>query len=147
MSARDVVRGFVCSVVLLVGFAAAAFAQMPDPRAMSGVPLPVGDLAPGTVTARVIRGQLSNPVEGVTVELAGGAAKSAKTDSAGRATFTGVATGTRVKVHVTLGSETVESQEFQVPTNGGIRVMLVAADPNAGKTPAQSPAQPQPQQA
>ena len=33
-----------------------ASAQMPDARQMSGVPLPVPDLAPGTVTVRVVRG-------------------------------------------------------------------------------------------
>jgi hypothetical protein len=113
---------------------------MPDPKQMSGVPLPVGDLAPGTVTARVIRGQLSNPIEGQTVEMTGGASKTAKTDASGRATFTGVAPGTRVKMRTTVGSEAIESQEFDVPAAGGIRVMLVATDPNAAAAPPATPA-------
>jgi len=103
--------------------------QMPDPKAMSGMPLPVADLPAGTVTARVIRGQLSNPLEGQTVELTGaGAQKTSKTDAAGRATFSGLTPGSRVKLSVTVGAETVESQEFDVPSQGGVRVMLVATD-------------------
>lgn len=121
-------------------FLATAAAQMPDPRQMSGVPLPVGDLAPGTVTARVIRGQLSNPIEGQTVELTGGAAKTAQTDGSGRATFTGLAPGTRVKARTTVGAEVIESQEFEVPTAGGVRVMLVATDSNASPAPGNQPA-------
>ena len=31
-------------------------AQMPDPKQMSGVPLPTGDIPAGTVTVRVVRG-------------------------------------------------------------------------------------------
>src|SRR5262245_19018889 len=119
-----------------------AFAQMPDPKQMSGRPLPVGDLSPGTVTARVIRGQLSNPITDQTVELIGaGAPKTATTDASGRATFTGLTPGTNVKVQVTVGAERIESQEFQVPAMGGIRLMLVATDAAAGSTaPAQAPA-------
>jgi hypothetical protein len=133
------------SFVSFPPFVSFVFAQ-PDPRAMSGIPLPVSDLAPGTVTARVIRGQLSNPVEGVSVELTGtGDVKTATTDGSGRATFTGIAPGTRVKTRVTLDGATIESQEFVVPPAGGVRVMLVGTDgsaPNAppGAAPTQQPA-------
>jgi hypothetical protein len=103
--------------------------QMPDPKQMSGMPLPVPDLPVGTVTARVIRGQLSNPLEGQTVELTGaGAAKTSLTDAAGRATFSSLAPGTRVKMSVQVAGEKIESQAFDVPSQGGIRVMLVATD-------------------
>ena len=103
--------------------------QMPDPKQMSGMPLPVPDLPVGTVTARVIRGQLSNPLEGQAVELTGaGAAKTSKTDAAGRATFSNLAPGTHVKMSVSVGAEKIESQEFDVPSQGGVRVMLVATD-------------------
>jgi hypothetical protein len=107
---------------------------MPDPKQMSGMPLPVSDLAPGTVTARVIRGQLSNPIEGQSVELSDGVAvKTAKTDGSGRATFTGLTPGSPVKVAVTVDGERIESQGFQVPAVGGIRLMLVATDSAAAK--------------
>jgi hypothetical protein len=103
--------------------------QMPDPKQMSGMPLPVPDLPVGTVTARVIRGQLTNPLEGQTVQLTGaGAAKTATTDGAGRATFSSLTPGSHVKMTVTVGSEKIESQDFDVPNQGGIRVMLVATD-------------------
>jgi len=103
--------------------------QMPDPKQMSGMPLPVPDLPVGTVTARVIRGQLTNPIEGQTVELSGsGVAKTSTTDAAGRATFSSLTPGTHVKMAVTVSGEKIESQEFNVPSQGGIRVMLVATD-------------------
>src|SRR5436309_506121 len=102
-----------CSFVCFVSFVSFASAQMPDPKAMSGTPLPVGDLSPGTVTARVIRGQLSNPIEGQTVEVTGGATQTAKTDASGRATFTGLTPGATVRVKTTVGAETIESQQFQ----------------------------------
>lgn len=104
--------------------------QMPDPKAMSGIPLQVADIPVGTVTARVIRGALTNPLPGQAVELtaAGAAPRTAQTDAAGRATFSGIAPGTRVKAAVVVDGERVESQEFAVPEAGGMRVMLVATD-------------------
>jgi len=118
------------SVAFVTFVQAPALAQMPDVRQMSGTPLPVADLSPGTVTARVIKGALSNPIEGQTVELTGaGDTKTAKTDASGRATFTGLTPGMRVKLKTTVGAESIASQEFQVPAAGGIRVMLVATDP------------------
>lgn len=102
---------------------------MPDPKAMSGIPLPVPDIPKGTVTARVIRGALTNPVAGQAVELIGaGATRTSNTDEAGRATFSGLPPGSRVKAVVTASGERVESQEFEVPAAGGIRVMLVLTD-------------------
>jgi len=115
-------------ILLLVPHPGAA-QQMPDPKAMSGTPLPVPDLAVGSVSARVIRGALTNPLPGQTVELLGaGDARTATTDEAGRATFSGLAPATRVKLAVTVNGERIESQEFAVPSAGGIRVMLVATD-------------------
>jgi len=103
--------------------------QMPDPKQMSGMPLPVPDLPVGTVTARVIRGQLTNPLEGQTVELTGaGAPQTSKTDASGRATFSSLTPGTHVKMSVTVAGEKIDSQDFDVPSQGGIRVMLVATD-------------------
>ena len=132
-------RAILGAVLLFLAGASIVSAQMPDPKAMSGMPLPVGDLSPGTVTARVIRGQLSNPIDGQAVELTGaGAAKTEQTDNTGRATFTGLTPGTRVKLRTIVGSETIESQDFEVPAAGGIRVMLVATDPTAAKQQAEA---------
>ena len=127
---------FVCCVSF-VSFASVVFAQ-PDPRQMSGIPLQVPDLPTGTVTARVLRGALTNPVTGGTVELTGAnPSRSEKTDEAGRATFTGLTPGVRVKAVVVVDGERIESQEFEIAASGGTRVMLVASAP-AGQ--AQPPA-------
>jgi hypothetical protein len=110
---------------------------MPDPREMSGVPLPVGDVAAGTVTVRVIRGSFANPVPSQTVELTGGATPlRATTDDAGRAEFSGLARGTRLTARAVVAGQSIESQEFTVPVSGGIRLILVATDSEAGPAPA-----------
>jgi hypothetical protein len=104
-------------------------AQMPDPKRISGVPLPVSDVPVGTVTVRVIKGQLSNTLPGQTVELiVAGERKTAETDAAGRATFAGLTAGARAKASVTVGSERIESRDFDIPAAGGVRLMLVATD-------------------
>jgi len=108
--------------------------QMPDPKKISGVPLPVSDVPTGTVTVRVIRGQFSNPLPGLVVQLGD---KTATTDSAGRAQFSQLPAGTRVKASVTVTSEKIESQEFDVPANGGIRLVLVATDAETEKRTAE----------
>lgn len=108
-------------------------AAQPDPRQMSGVPLPVSDVAVGTVTVRVIRGSLANPVPSQTVEITGAAEPMrATTNDVGRAEIRGLRPGVRVKAHATVAGERLESQEFDVPATGGIRLILAAADPNGG---------------
>jgi hypothetical protein len=123
------------AAAMLLAAPLALHAQMPDAKQMSGVPLPVGDLAPGTVTVRVVRGSMANVIAGQVVELTTGAAspQSAKTNDAGRAEFSGLAPGTRVKASATVNGERLESQEFTVPPTGGIRVALVATDPEMRK--------------
>jgi hypothetical protein len=103
---------------------------MPDPKQMSGIPRAVSDLPVGTITVRLIRGAFTNPLPDETVELtgAGMAAKTAKSDASGRAQFDGVRPGARVKASATIDGERLESQEFEVPATGGIRLMLVATD-------------------
>ncbi len=110
-----------------------AVAQMPDPRQMSGIARPDPQLASGVVTVRVIRGSFDNPVVSLTVELAGSTPSlRATTDEAGRAEFKGVAAGTRVKAVAVVAGERLESQEFAMPSSGGIRLALVAAGPAGG---------------
>ena len=108
-------------------------AAMPNAREMSGVPLPSGDLAPGSVTVRVIRGSLANPLARVEVELSGGATAKRATNESGRAEFSGLPVGAKVKASVTVEGERLESQELTIPPTGGIRVMLVATDPDLAR--------------
>jgi hypothetical protein len=145
------IAAFLVSLLLAGAPAAAqnAPAGMPDPRQMSGIPLPSADVAPGTITVRVIKGSLANVIPNQPVELQiGTTTRKANTDAAGRASFEGVPPGTRVKAFTQVAGERLESQEFQVPATGGIRVMLVAADPEAAtraaedRALAQAPAQP-----
>jgi len=127
------------AVALLMCLATTAGAQtpqgvaMPDPRQMSGVPLPSGDLAPGSITVRVVRGSLSNVLPKQEVSLIGGASLKALTNDAGRAEFSGLPIGAKVKAVVTVEGERLESQELTVPPAGGIRVMLVATDPELAR--------------
>ena len=117
-----------------LALAAPAFAQfqMPDPKVMSGIPRPVTDLPTGHVSVRLIRGQLSNNIQGHPVEMhASGKVLTEKTDENGRAEFSGVAAGTTVRAVATVDGERLESQEFPWPGEGGIRVMLVATPKGA----------------
>ena len=55
---------------------------MPDPKTIAGIPLPVADVAAGTVVVRVIRGTLANNIPDQQVELTGaGAPRTVKTDA------------------------------------------------------------------
>lgn len=126
--------------ILLVALAAllwpaAGPAQMPDARAMSGMSMPTADLPDGTVSVRVVRGQMSNNLTGVEVELHGaGPERHATTGTDGRAQFTGVPAGAQVHALAVVGGERLETQPFEVPARGGVRALLVASE--AGAPPA-----------
>lgn len=121
-------------VALLAGSGSGQAQQMPDPRLIAGQPLPVGDVAVGTVVVRVIRGSLANNIADQPVELLGaGAPRTMKTDSTGRAEFAGLVPGTRVTAVSTVQGERLQSQEFAVPSSGGTRLLLVATDPDTEK--------------
>lgn len=127
-------RGLLSLIALVALLAPGAAAQMPDPRQMSGVPLPTGEIPAGTVTVRVVRGTLSNIVTDHPVELIVGASTvSGKTNEQGRVEFTGVAIGSRVKAVTTVDGQRLESQEISLPPNAGVRYMLVATDPAAAQ--------------
>ena len=102
-------------------------APMPDAKQMSGIPLPVSDLPPGTVTVRVVRGSMANAIVDQPVELSGGpSVLTARTNESGRAEFRGLQPGVRVRAAATVSGERLESHEFPVPAAGGIRLALVA---------------------
>src|SRR5947199_10820972 len=91
------VLGVLCGDVTLIrsqgGF------QMPDAKTMSGIPRPVTDLPDGSISVRVIRGDLSNNIKDQPVELrAGGKVLTVKTDENGRAQFDKVTAGAAVKL-------------------------------------------------
>jgi hypothetical protein len=97
---------------------------------MAGIPRPVTDLPNGSISVRLIRGQLTNNIANHPVEahLPNGQVVTVNTDTAGRAQFDNLRAGATVTFVATVDGEHLESQEFAVPSQGGIRLMLVASD-------------------
>jgi hypothetical protein len=149
---RPLKRASVCVLCFLWALCAKpADAQqggfaMPDAKEMSGIPRPVDDLPNGAISVRLIRGSLSNNLPGRPVELhVGPKVITVKTDENGRAEFKDFITGTAgamVKATADVDGEHLESQEFPAPTRGGIRLMLVATDPNKPAAPKAAPGAP-----
>ncbi|MFN8061643.1 MAG: hypothetical protein U0Q12_20970 [Vicinamibacterales bacterium] len=107
---------------------------------MSGLPLQVGDLPPGTVAIRVVRDPFAN-VTSQTVELhvgQGGRVLSSVTGADGRAIFEGLAVGDEVYGVATVEGELLQTQRFALPAQGGVRVLLVAGI-GAGSAPGTEP--------
>ncbi|MBT8492854.1 MAG: hypothetical protein KJO07_07315, partial [Deltaproteobacteria bacterium] len=119
----------------LVLVAAAVLALSPSyaqTEASMGRPLIDAKLEQGTVTIRVVDGELSKPLTGLTVELVAAEGKSlaARTSPSGRASFTGLVAEAayvgRVKVPNEGGddSKLLETEPFRVPAEGGLRFLL-----------------------
>ena len=82
---------------------------MPDPKQMSGIPRPVTDLPNGTVSVRLIRGELANNIQNFSVELhVGFQVRIAKTDEAGRAEFSSLPSGAKLKAVAVVDGERLE---------------------------------------
>lgn len=134
-------RTLACAAAL-VACAAPVSAQM-DMKQASGIPRPVDDLPVGSVSVRVIRGDMSNPVGKQPVEMrAGDKVSTVQTDEQGRAQFDGITPGTPVTFSTTVDGEKLESQPFNVQPQGGVRMLLVATDANAAKAAPAAPAAP-----
>lgn len=118
--------------VLHVAFAALLATTLGDqlalaqPAAALGQPLPDANLEGGTVAVRVIAGNASSPVVGTDVTLiVGSAQRTARTNAEGRAMFPGLTAGASVqaKIKDSEGKD-ITSTTFQVPSSGGVRLML-----------------------
>ena len=119
MTAR---AGFLALLGLLA--AAGGAGAQPDPSQMSGIPLPDAELNDGTVSVRVIRGQLSNNVPDQLVELRhGDIVEEAMTDAAGRATFVTLNPGQQVQAATELDGVRIESLPFAETRNYVQRVL------------------------
>lgn len=102
---------------------------MPDARAMSGIPRPSESAPPGSVSVRLVRGQLSNIIVSHAVEFTiGGRKQTVLTDDTGHAVCTGVPPGAVVQAAATVDGERLESQAFQMAPRGGMVLMLVASE-------------------
>jgi hypothetical protein len=119
-------------VAALVALAAApAHAQ---PAEALGKPLMAPNLPVGTVTVRVIVGDIANVAAGHDVTLVvNGAPRTARTDAEGRATFSGLPAGATVQAKI-AGADGAEvaSEQFAIPGGGGAALMLSTKPPAAG---------------
>ena len=115
------------AIVMLSSVSALAQPMMMDPSKVSGIPRPDPQVPPGTITVRLIRGQLTNRMTGVEVGLVGsdGKAQKQKTDDQGRATFSGLAAPGPYTAKATDGVEELTSQPIELQSDMGSRVMLV----------------------
>jgi hypothetical protein len=124
--------GLGVSLAVLLGSSFSAHAQMPDAKQMSGIPRPVDDLPNGSVSVRVIRGDMSHNLANQPVEMnAGGRVQTVNTDRDGRAQFDNLVPGTTVSFSTVVDGERLESQPFPIQPRGGVRMLLVATDRNA----------------
>ena len=95
-----------------------ALAQMPDLRTISGRPLPVADVPPGTVVVRVVRQNMGNAAAGLdvaaTIRASNGDARSStvKTGADGRAQFSNLPPGSEFQATVTVDGEKLETARF-----------------------------------
>jgi hypothetical protein len=111
------------AIVALLFATARAHAQ---PAAALGHPLEAADLDKGTISVKVIAGNPKNPVAGVDVILSvNDTPRTARTDEDGRAFFKDLPAGAKVQAKI-VGDDKkdVLSDEFDVPSQGGARVML-----------------------
>jgi hypothetical protein len=117
----------VLLTLALVTAPAASAQQMPQAAEMAGRPLPAADLPDASIAVRLVRERMGNNIAKHPVSLlVGGETRSATTDDQGRATFTGIAPGTPVTAQAVVDGETLTSEQFAVPSAGGVRVALVA---------------------
>ncbi|HUL71947.1 MAG TPA: hypothetical protein VLT86_02540 [Vicinamibacterales bacterium] len=136
LSAGCCVLGAGC-LVLGASNAYAQGGQMPDPKQISGVPLPAADLPAGAVSVRVVRGAFTNNVTNQAVEFTvDGKRQTKTTDAQGRVELTGLTPGTKIRAVTVVDGERLESQEITMAASG-IRVVLVAIDPEAAKREAE----------
>jgi len=130
----------VLFVVLLPAVCAAqstsdADAGAPHMVRAAGMPLNDGTLAPGMLTVRLVEGAFTRNLGGqaVTLEVEGGKVESGTTGADGRVSFGHLPIGVRVRASAMVGGERLESEFFPIPSQSGVRVLLVAG---GGEAPA-----------
>ena len=116
-------------VTLLVIFSSLALAQpmMIDPSKMSGIPRPDPQVPAGTITVRLIRGELSNRMTGIEVGLVGadGKVRTAEDRRRGARDLLRADGAGAVQAKATDGVEELASQPIELQRDIGSRVMLV----------------------
>lgn len=109
---------------------------MPDPRQMSGIPMPSPDLPPGTLSVRLTRGDLRQAIVGEEVTVVVGRdRRSAETGPDGRAIFRDLPTALDMEVQ----SGGARSSTFQLGATG-VRMMMFVGE-GVTKTAESTPGQ------
>jgi hypothetical protein len=127
---------FFAQAIFGLGLAMAATpasAQMPAPEhnAAASAPLFVEDLPAGTISVRITRPSMTDPIAGASVvgswTTKDGKQKSAtvKTGEDGRAIFTGVPVGSTFGAKTTALGENLATAQFTVPDQGGTRLLVM----------------------
>ncbi|HTR53776.1 MAG TPA: carboxypeptidase-like regulatory domain-containing protein [Kofleriaceae bacterium] len=136
------------ALVILCCIAGAAFAQPMAgmQAAMKGTPLPAHDLPAGTISVRVVAGTPTAPVPDVTVSLTvNGTAREARSDDEGRAFFKDLPVGAKVQAKIQgEDGKDVVSDDFDVPGDSGVKLMLSTRPPTGGAPFAGGGAMPEP---
>jgi hypothetical protein len=114
------------AIVAILAVSTPASAQL---SAALGKPLPSPDLPVGTVAVRAIGTGVTDPLTDTEVTLVvDGKPRKAKTDASGRATFTGIPAGAKVKASVAdAKGRKATSEEFPIPADTGVRVMIATS--------------------
>ena len=111
---------------------------MPDLSQIVGRPLPDRGMPTGTVSVRVARKMPANAVAGSEVSAiiknAGGdlRRRALKTDDSGRVLFEGMAPGDEFRAEVNVDGEHLQTDAFTMPSEGGIRTMLISGVAGGG---------------
>jgi hypothetical protein len=102
------------------------------------MPLNDGELAPGTLTVRVVRGGFAGNLSSreVVLDVLGGDTRTARTNVEGRAEFADVPVGAHIRASVLVDGERLESAVFPMPTDSGVRVLLATGAVGADAVPA-----------
>jgi len=125
----------------IAGVAVTAAPATAQTAAALGKPLPSPDLPVGAVTVRIVAGSPASPVAGTSVTLVvNNVPREARTDSAGRATFAGLAPGATVVAKVVDDDKAEHASDpFPIPDAGGTRVMISTKPWMAGAGAAGAP--------
>ena len=126
----------------IAGLPVLTSAQMPDARQMSGIPMPTSDVPAGSVSVRLVRGELTNNIVGHPRGIARRRAHRDGEDGPGRPRDVQPAFSPAQPVHATaeVDGQRIESQTFNVPPDAGVRLVLVAGASGAPAAASPMPA-------
>jgi hypothetical protein len=153
---RRSIGATLIAIALAIGSAPAraqpfAGGGMPNLAEIVGRALPDAGMPTGTVSVRVSRRTPATAVAGVEVaaiiKTAGGdlRRRSEKTDAGGRVLFEGMVPGDEFHAEVKVDGETLRTETFTLPAEGGLRTMLIAelGKPGGAAPPADAATNPE----